>query len=135
MTVVRGRCVTFGDRSVWKTPRAERGKHGMESRIITTEARRTPREESPNPQRLSVEKNRRCLTGASGRRHERSVGNPGITSRGMRDPTSKLCLEGNTKQIPLTSSILHHQSSILNLPSFHFISYICDNIIIISSLC
>ena len=25
---------------------------------------------------------------------------PGMKSRGMRDPTPKLCLEGNTKQIP-----------------------------------
>ena len=36
-----------------------------------------------------------------------------MKSRGMRDPTSKLCLEGNTNR---SSSILHHQSSILHPP-------------------
>ena len=73
VTVVRGRCVTFGDKNVWKTPRAERGCSGKKSRGITTEAQRTLREESPIPLRLCVGMNRRCLTGASGRRHERSV--------------------------------------------------------------
>jgi len=28
VTAVRGRCVTFGDSSVWKTPRADRGCPG-----------------------------------------------------------------------------------------------------------
>ena len=65
VTVVRGRCVTFGDGSVWKTP----------------------------------------YSGAC---------KPGMKSLGMRDPTSKLCLGGNTKQIPHPSSLINHQSSTLH---------------------
>ena len=57
--------------------RQKRGCPGKKSRGITTEARRTPRRESLKPLRLCVEKDHCCLTVASGRRHERSVSNPG----------------------------------------------------------
>ena len=91
----------------------------MESRIITTEARRTPREESPNPQRLSVEKNRRCLT--------ESVWKTPQAERVTRDEVSGVrtpsphALPGRQYK----SFLFHHPSSIINLPpsiiTFYFL--------------
>ena len=42
---------------------------------------------------------------------------------------------GDGKILNPPPSTIHHQPFIITIPSFHFISYICDNIIIISSLC